>query len=61
VADPDVSRALYEAAASKDKIIKIYDGMLHSFLFGEPEENIERVRGDILAWLNEICTAGATP
>jgi acylglycerol lipase len=33
--------------------------MLHSLLFGVPEENIERVRGYILAWLNEICTVGA--
>jgi acylglycerol lipase len=60
VTDPEVSRALYAAAACKDKTIKIYDGMLHSLLFGEPDENIERVRGDILAWLNERCTAQAT-
>ncbi|RLM86646.1 hypothetical protein C2845_PM04G26730 [Panicum miliaceum] len=60
VTDPEVSRALYEAAASKDKTIKIYDGMLHSLLFGEPDENIERVRGDILAWFNERCTPPAT-
>ncbi|KAL6856129.1 hypothetical protein ACP4OV_018931 [Aristida adscensionis] len=61
VTDPDVSRTLYEAAASEDKAIKIYDGMLHSLLFGEPEENIERVRGDILAWLNERCSPPADP
>ncbi|CAD6217582.1 unnamed protein product [Miscanthus lutarioriparius] len=61
VTDPEVSRALYAAASSKDKSIKIYDGMLHSLLFGEPDENIERVRGDILAWLNEGCTPPATP
>uniref|UniRef100_M8CDL9 Serine aminopeptidase S33 domain-containing protein n=1 Tax=Aegilops tauschii TaxID=37682 RepID=M8CDL9_AEGTA len=58
--DPAVSGALYEAAASEDKTIKMYDGMLHSMLFGEPEENIERVRGDILAWLSERCTPAAT-
>lgn len=60
VTDPEVSHALYAAAASKDNTIKIYDGMLHSLLFGEPNENIERVRGDILAWLNERCTTQAT-
>nr|AEV41020.1 hypothetical protein [Oryza minuta] len=43
VTDPAISRALYDAAASEDKTIKIYDGMLHSMLFGEPDENIERV------------------
>jgi alpha-beta hydrolase superfamily lysophospholipase len=59
VTDPEVSRALYEAAASKDKTIKIYDGMLHSLLFGELDDNIERVRGDILAWLDERCTPPA--
>ncbi|KAL5197069.1 hypothetical protein ABZP36_000581 [Zizania latifolia] len=59
VTDPAISRALYDSAASKDKTIKIYDGMLHSMLFGEPEENIQLVRADILAWLNERCTPGA--
>lgn len=49
VTDPVVSRALYETAASKDKTIKMYDGMFHSILFGEPDENIERVHADILA------------
>jgi hypothetical protein len=44
-----------------DRRGNIYDGMLHSLLFGEPDENIERVRGDILAWLNERCTPPATP
>ncbi|CAL9042724.1 caffeoylshikimate esterase-like [Musa acuminata AAA Group] len=58
VTDPSVSRALYDTARSKDKTIKIYDGMLHSLLFGEPDENIAMVRNDILAWLNER-TGGA--
>ncbi|URE40607.1 Putative lysophospholipase [Musa troglodytarum] len=58
VTDPSVSRALYDAAKSKDKTIKIYDGMLHSLLFGEPDENVAMVRNDILAWLNER-TGGA--
>lgn len=53
VTDPQVSMELYELANSKDKTIKIYDGMLHSLLYGEPDENIEIVRGDILKWLND--------
>ncbi|XP_021676527.1 caffeoylshikimate esterase isoform X2 [Hevea brasiliensis] len=57
VTDPNVSRALYEEANSEDKTIKIYDGMMHSLLFGETDENIEIVRGDILAWLNDRCQA----
>ncbi|KAL6197474.1 hypothetical protein ACLB2K_033082 [Fragaria x ananassa] len=57
VTDPNVSRALYEEAKSEDKTIKIYDGMMHSLLFGETDQNVEIVRGDILAWLNQRCTA----
>nr|DAD20854.1 TPA_asm: hypothetical protein HUJ06_022317 [Nelumbo nucifera] len=52
VTDPEVSRALYEAAKSEDKTIRIYEGMMHSLLFGETDENVEIVRGDILSWLN---------
>ncbi|KAL5772504.1 hypothetical protein ACOSP7_012107 [Xanthoceras sorbifolium] len=55
VTDPNVSRALYEEAKSVDKTIKIYDGMMHSLLFGETDENIEIVRMDILTWLSDRC------
>ncbi|KAG9132271.1 hypothetical protein Leryth_027032 [Lithospermum erythrorhizon] len=52
VTDPQVSKELYECAKNEDKNIKIYDGMLHSLLFGETDENVEIVRNDILTWLN---------
>ncbi|KAI3498812.1 hypothetical protein L1887_34597 [Cichorium endivia] len=55
VTDPEVSKELYEKAKSKDKSLKIYEGMLHSLLFGETDENVELVRGDILLWLNDRC------
>lgn len=55
VTDPDVSRELYGLAKSEDKTIKIYEGMLHSLLHGETDDNIEIVRGDILRWLNDRC------
>ncbi|KAL3820527.1 hypothetical protein ACJIZ3_006432 [Penstemon smallii] len=55
VTDPEVSRELYDSAKSKDKSIKIYEGMMHSMLFGETDENVAIVRGDILKWLNERC------
>ncbi|KAK4368362.1 hypothetical protein RND71_012154 [Anisodus tanguticus] len=55
VTDPEVSRELYELAKSKDKTLKIYEGMMHSLLFGETDENVEIVRSDILAWLNDRC------
>ncbi|XP_073274874.1 caffeoylshikimate esterase [Primulina huaijiensis] len=55
VTDPEVSRELYELAKSQDKTIKIYEGMMHSLLFGETDENVAIVRGDILKWLNDRC------
>lgn len=55
VTDPEVSMELYEKARSDDKTIKVYDGMMHSLLFGETDENVETVRNDILAWLNDRC------
>lgn len=58
VTDPTVSRALYEEAKSEDKTIRIYEGMLHSLLFGETDENIGLVRNDILSWLDERCRLG---
>lgn len=50
VCDPACVEELYARAASKDKTLKIYDGMWHQ-LIGEPEENVELVFGDILEWL----------
>ncbi|KAI3745506.1 hypothetical protein L1987_58620 [Smallanthus sonchifolius] len=55
VTDPAVSEELYEKAKSEDKMLKIYEGMMHSLLFGETDENVEIVRGDILSWLNDRC------
>ena len=46
--DPDGAQILYEKAGSKDKTLKIYDGLYHE-IFNEPEH--ERVLGDVEAWL----------
>uniref|UniRef100_A0A0D9WFN1 Serine aminopeptidase S33 domain-containing protein n=1 Tax=Leersia perrieri TaxID=77586 RepID=A0A0D9WFN1_9ORYZ len=53
VTDPEVSRALYERAASGDKTIKLYPGMWHGLTAGEPDDNVRLVFSDIVAWLNE--------
>ncbi|XP_047044428.1 caffeoylshikimate esterase-like [Lolium rigidum] len=53
VTDPEVSQALYERAASADKTIKLYPGMWHGLTAGEPDENVELVFADIVAWLKE--------
>ncbi|KAL0547553.1 hypothetical protein IC582_017493 [Cucumis melo] len=53
VTDPEVSRALYEKASSRDKTIKLYPGMWHGLTSGEPDENIEIVFSDIIDWLDK--------
>lgn len=52
VTDPEVSRALYERAASTDKAMKLYPGMWHGLTAGEPDENVEVVFSDIITWLD---------
>ncbi|XP_037413734.1 uncharacterized protein LOC119276703 isoform X1 [Triticum dicoccoides] len=53
VTDPEVSRALYDRAASADKTIKLYPGMWHGLTAGEPDDNVELIFADIVAWLNK--------
>jgi alpha-beta hydrolase superfamily lysophospholipase len=55
VCDPACVEDLYSRAGSKDKTLKIYDGMWHQ-LIGESEENVELVFGDILEWLIKRAT-----
>ncbi|CAA0831793.1 alpha/beta-Hydrolases superfamily protein [Striga hermonthica] len=50
VTDPQATRKLYEEAASTDKTIKLYEGLLHDLLF-EPEK--EEVAQSIIMWLND--------
>ncbi|XP_044501941.1 caffeoylshikimate esterase-like [Mangifera indica] len=52
VTDPEVSKALYKRATSKDKTMKLYPGMWHALTSGEPDENVDIVFGDIIAWLD---------
>lgn len=53
VTDPEVSRALYEKASSKDKTMQLYPGMWHGLTSGEPDENIQLVFADIITWLDK--------
>ncbi|CAL0311098.1 unnamed protein product [Lupinus luteus] len=59
VTDPEVSRALYERASSKDKTIKLYPGMWHGLTSGEPDDNIDKVFEDIIVWLDKHTTNAA--
>lgn len=52
---PDVSKALYQKAASKDKTMKLYPGSFHSLLVGEEPDTSEIVYSDIFAWLQARC------
>lgn len=58
VTDPEVSIALYDKAGSRDKTIKLYPGMWHGLTSGEPDENIEIVFADIIAWLDKHTEIG---
>lgn len=50
VCDPACVEELYRRAASKDKTIRIHQGMLHQ-LVGEPKENVDMVFGEMADWL----------
>lgn len=50
---PEGSQMLYEKAKSSDKTIQLYEGMYHSLIQAETDENSERVLSDIRAWLDE--------
>ncbi|XP_030543261.1 caffeoylshikimate esterase-like [Rhodamnia argentea] len=59
VTDPEVSKALYDQASSRDKTIRLYPGMWHGLTSGEPDDNIDIVFSDIIAWLDRRCNADA--
>ncbi|KAK7835057.1 caffeoylshikimate esterase [Quercus suber] len=50
---PTSSKLLYEKAASEDKSLKLYDGMYHSLIQGEPDENANLVLKDMREWIDE--------
>uniref|UniRef100_A0A1J3FDL5 Caffeoylshikimate esterase n=1 Tax=Noccaea caerulescens TaxID=107243 RepID=A0A1J3FDL5_NOCCA len=53
VTDKAVSQELYKVALSSDKTLKLYSGMWHGLLNGEPQENIEIVFADVIGWLEK--------
>ena len=56
-AKPSGSQAFYDAAGSKDKTLKLYDGYFHDLLH---DLGKEVVMADILAWLDARVSAAAT-
>ncbi|CAK9164826.1 unnamed protein product [Ilex paraguariensis] len=50
---PSGSKMLYEKASCEDKTLKLYEGMYHSLVQGEPDENANLVLGDMRAWIDE--------
>ncbi|GKY96422.1 hypothetical protein MPSEU_000601700 [Mayamaea pseudoterrestris] len=51
VTDPALSVALYEESKSKDKSIRLYDGMWHALTGGETDEDIDMVFADMIGWI----------
>lgn len=58
VTDKKVSEELYNVASSTDKTLKLYPGMWHGLLYGEPAENIDIVFADIIGWLEGRVSLG---
>ncbi|CBI36239.3 unnamed protein product, partial [Vitis vinifera] len=50
---PTSSKLLYEKASSEDKALKLYEGMYHSLIQGEPDENANLVLKDMREWIDE--------
>ena len=50
---PELSRALYEKCASKDKLLKIYPGCVHDLLNGEDASQVFVIYNDIVNWMRE--------
>ncbi|KAH6758766.1 lysophospholipase 2 [Perilla frutescens var. frutescens] len=53
LAEPSGSKMLYEKASSEDKTLKVYEGMYHSLIQGEPDESANLVLADMRAWIDE--------
>lgn len=51
VADSRASQALYDLAQSKDKSIRLYPGVWHGLLAGQPKEELDAVIHDMTTWL----------
>ncbi|XP_010535125.1 PREDICTED: caffeoylshikimate esterase [Tarenaya hassleriana] len=50
---PTSSKLLYKKASSEDKTLKLYEGMYHSLIQGEPDEEAEIVLKDMRDWIDE--------
>jgi caffeoylshikimate esterase len=53
VTDPKLSQMLYDESKSHDKTIRLYEGMWHSLIAGEPPENVRLVFDDSIQWILE--------
>ena len=49
---PTSSELLYEKASSEDKTLKMYEGMYHSLIQGETDENANLVLKDMREWID---------
>ena len=48
---PKLSQMLYDESPSKDKEMKLYEGMFHNLLGGEPKENTDLILNDSMQWI----------
>ncbi|XAR59360.1 2-acylglycerol O-acyltransferase [Bertholletia excelsa] len=52
VCEPNSAKLVYHRSASKDKTLKVFEGMWHQFI-GEPNEIVDVVFGTMLSWICE--------
>ncbi|MED6216514.1 hypothetical protein PIB30_008202 [Stylosanthes scabra] len=50
---PSSSKLLYEKASSEDKSLKLYEGMYHSLIQGEPDDSANLVLSDMREWIDQ--------
>jgi len=53
VTDPELSKMFVDKSTSKDKTLKLYEGMWHTPTVGEADKDIEVVFKDMIKWLDE--------
>ncbi|KAL6850060.1 hypothetical protein ACP4OV_020687 [Aristida adscensionis] len=58
VCDPACAEELHRRAGSRDKTLRVYPGMWHQIV-GEPQENVDKVFDEIVAWLKARCPAAS--
>jgi len=53
ITDPNLSQSFHDESPSKDKTIKIYDGLWHNLTGAESDEDTEMLFDDMWEWISK--------